>query len=156
MARKQRSDSVADDIKSFSQISESVILPEGIDFDNEQEKVIWNQFTKTRSIDSWREFDLVLLAKIVKLESRMRTHQAELDAIGAIITNDRGTQIENPLFRVLDVLQRQQMAIIRSMSLNQTKSDPRTLNATGSKVANAQATANSFDEELIPRLRAVN
>jgi len=36
-----------------------------------------------------------------------------------VIFNDRGTPIENPLFRIIDTLTRQQMAVIRSMSLNQ-------------------------------------
>lgn len=156
MNRKKRSDSIADDVQSFAQIADEINLPDGVDFADYDEKLIWSQFTKTRSKDSWRDFDLVLLAKIVKLESRIRKHQAEIDAMGAIIENQRGTPIENPLFRVVDVLQRQQMAIIRSMSLNQTASDPRTLNATGNKVKQASKIVSNFDEDLIPRAGALN
>jgi len=156
MSRKKRSDSVADDVQSFSLIADEVGLPNGVEFDDEEERLIWSQFTKTRSKDSWRDFDLVLLTKIVKIESRIRKHQLEIDKMGAIIENQRGTPIENPLFRVVDTLQRQQMAIIRSMSLNQTASDPRTLNATGSKVKQAQSIVSSFEEDLIPRAGALN
>ena len=100
--------------------------------------MIWNQFAKARAKDTWREFDLVLLSKIVKLEVDIRKHQEKLDASGPLIKNKRETLVENPLLRVIDTLQRQQLAIIRSLSLNQTESDPRTLNATGSaeKAAN--------------------
>ena len=44
--------------------------------------------------------------------------------------NKRGTQIPNPMISVIDTLERRQLAVIRSMSLNQTASDPRTLNGT--------------------------
>lgn len=155
MTRKKRSDSIADDIKTFSQVGLVVSLPRGISLDSEQEEIIWEQFTATRSPDSWRDFDLVLVAKIVKIEARIRLHQKELDSMGSIIKNDRGTPIENPLFRIIDTLTRQQMAVIRSISLNQTKSDPRTLNATGTKMTNVANAVTSLDDLLIPKLRAV-
>ena len=44
-----------------------------------------------------------------------------------MIENRRGTPIPNSLPAVIDVLKRRQLAVIRSMSLNQTASDPRTI-----------------------------
>jgi hypothetical protein len=155
MPRKKNANTIDDDINSFAQAAQLVAPPKGITLDSEAEETIWEQFTSTRSPDSWRDFDLVLLAKTVKIEARIRKHQKELDAMGSIIENQRGTPIENPLFRIIDTLTRQQMAVIRSMSLNQTKSDPRVLNATGKKVGAAKAAMDSMDDELIPRLRAV-
>ena len=155
MARKARSDSAAGAVQTFSKLSEVISVPQGVTLDDEQEKIIWEQFTKTRSADAWREFDLVLLSKIVKIEAKIRRHQQELDKMGAIIQNQRGTPIENPLFRVIDTLTRQQMAVIRSMSLNQTGSHPHTLNATGEKAKAAQSALQDLDDELIPRLRAI-
>lgn len=155
MPRKKNANTVDDDLNSFAQAGQVVAPPKGITLDNEAEETIWEQFTSTRSPDSWRDFDLVLLAKTVKIEARIRKHQKELDSMGSIIENQRGTPIENPLFRIIDTLTRQQMAVIRSMSLNQTKSDPRVLNATGKKVGAAKAAMDDLDDELIPRLRAV-
>jgi len=155
MPRKKNANTIDDDLNSFAQAGQVVALPRGITLDNEQEEIIWEQFTATRSPDSWRDFDLVLLAKIVKIEARIRKHQKELDAMGSIIENQRGTPIENPLFRIIDTLTRQQMAVIRSMSLNQTKSDPRVLNATGTKSAAVKAVIDDLDDELIPKLRSV-
>jgi hypothetical protein len=155
MPRKKRSDSISDDVNAFAQANNAVALPRGITLDSEQEEIIWEQFTATRAQDAWRDFDLVLLAKIVKIEARIRKHQKELDAMGSIIENQRGTPIENPLFRIIDTLTRQQMAVIRSMSLNQTRSDPRVLNATGTKAAATRAVIDDLDDELIPKLRAV-
>ena len=61
------------------------------------------------------------------LEADIRTAQAELDEVGMMVENRRGTPIPNPLLSVIDTLERRQPAVIRSMSLNQTASDPRTL-----------------------------
>jgi hypothetical protein len=73
--------------------------------------------------------DLILLHKVVRIEADLRRHQDILERSSVLIANKKGTLIENPLLRVIDTLQRQQLAIIRSMSLNQTGSDARTLNA---------------------------
>ena len=70
--------------------------------------------------------DLILLAKIVRMEAGIRTAQTELDDVGMMVENKRGTSIPNPLLSVIDTLERRQVAVIRSMSLNQTASDPRT------------------------------
>jgi len=132
MVRKSRSDSTTAQVANFQNAFTEVSVPEYIEIKSDEERVIWNQFAKARAKDTWREFDLVLLSKIVKLEVDIRKHQEKLDASGPLIRNKRETLIENPLLRVVDTLQRQQLAIIRSLSLNQTESDPRTLNATGS------------------------
>ena len=68
------------------------------------------------------------MAKIVKMEADIRAAQIELDAMGMMIENKRGTPIPNQLLSVIDTLERRQLAVIRSMSLNQTASDPRTIN----------------------------
>jgi len=151
--RKKRSDSISDDVKSFAQAGDTVQLPVGITLDDEVERIVWSQMTATRSKDSWREFDLLLLSKIVKIEARLRKHQLQLDIEGVVMFNDRGTPIENPLARVIDTLTRQQMTVIRSMSLNQSDSDPRTLNATGVKNSATNEIIAGLDSDLIPRLR---
>jgi len=132
MARRSRSDSITAESKSFRD-GVTIPVPNGVDLASEEERTLWNQFTKTRAASDWRDFDLVLLAKIVKLEANIRRHQTMIDKSGPLINNKRGTLVENPLLRVVDILQRQQLALIRSMSLNQTDSDPRTLNAAGKK-----------------------
>ena len=62
------------------------------------------------------------------MEADIRTAQTELDDVGMMVENKRGTPIPNPLLSVIDTLERRQLAVIRSMSLNQTASNPRTLN----------------------------
>ena len=74
--------------------------------------------------------ELILLAKIVRIEADIRAVQAELDVVGIMVENKRSTQIRKLMISVIDTLERRQLAVIRSMSLNQTASDPRTLNGT--------------------------
>ena len=54
--------------------------------------------------EDWRDMDLILLAKIVKMEADIRAAQVELDAVGMMVENKRGTQIPNPLISVIDPL----------------------------------------------------
>jgi hypothetical protein len=106
----------------------SVPLPEGITLRSDEEHVIWGQFTRARAREDWRDMDLLLLAKVVRLEVDIRQHQNEIDVSGTLVEDKRGREVLNPLLTVVDTLERRQMAVIRSMSLNQTASDPRTIN----------------------------
>ena len=62
------------------------------------------------------------------MEADIRAAQIELDAMGLMVENKRGTPISNSLLSVLEVLMRRQLAVIRLMSLNQMTSDPRAIN----------------------------
>ena len=73
------------------------------------------------------------------MEADFRAAQIELDAMDMMIENRRGTPIPTSLPAVIDVLKRRQLAVIRSMSLNQTASDPRTINCTAKVESQAGA-----------------
>jgi len=88
--------------------------------------------------------DLIFLAKIVKIEANIRAAQIELYAMGMMIENKRETPIPNSFLSVIDTLERRQLAVIWSMSLNQTASDPRTINGSA-----------KFEGEARPALRYV-
>ena len=92
-----------------------------------------------RAKEDWRDMDLILLAKIVKMEADIRAAQVELDAVGMMVANKRSAQIPNQLISVIDTLERRQLAVIRSMSLNQTAHDPRTINGTAKVESEARA-----------------
>ena len=62
------------------------------------------------------------------MEADIRAAQIELDAMGMMVENKRGTPISNSLLSVIDVLKRRQLAVIRLMSLNQMTFDPRAIN----------------------------
>ena len=92
-----------------------------------------------RAKEDWRDMDLILLAKIVKMEADIRAAQVELDAAGLMVENKRCTQIPNPLISVIDSLERRQLAVIQSMSLNQATHDPRTIDGTARVESAARA-----------------
>ena len=49
------------------------------------------------------------------------------------------TQIPNPLISLIDTLERRQLAVIRSMSMNQTAHDPRKINGAAKVESKARA-----------------
>jgi hypothetical protein len=102
----------------FGAINDRIPLPAGVELRSEAELIIWHQFTRARGRSDRRDMDLILLAKIVKMEVDIRAAQIELDAMGMMIENKRGTPIPNPFLSVIDTLERLQLAVIRSMSLN--------------------------------------
>ncbi len=120
-------------------INDRIPLPAGVELRSEAELIIWHQFTRARARSDWRDMDLILLAKIVKMEADIRATQIELDAMGMMIENKRGTPISNSLLSVIDVLKQHQLAVIRLMSLNQTASYPRTINGSAKVEGEARA-----------------
>jgi len=120
-------------------INDLIPLPAGVEMRSEVELIIWHQFTRARARSDWRDMDLILLTKIVKMEADIRAAQIELDAMGMMVENKRGAPIPSPLLSVIDTLERRQLAVIRSMSLNQMASDPRTINGSAKVEGEARA-----------------
>lgn len=149
MSQKKRSDknSTSAALAGFAGAIKTVPLPDGVTLRDDDERVIWGQFSRARAREDWRDMDLILLTKIVKMESDIRKHQAALDETGVLLENKRGTMVANPLLTVIDMLERRQMAVIRSMSLNQQASDPRTINATAKNETNARQMIKSVGVE---------
>ncbi len=141
MSQKKRSDknSVTAALGGFKGAIEGVPLPQGVELRSDDEMVIWDQFTRARAREDWRDMDLLLLAKVVRMEADIREYQSQVEMQGSIVENQRGTQIPNPLLAIIDTVERRQLAVIRSMSLNQQASDPRTLNGSAKNVSNAKA-----------------
>ena len=122
MARKSRSDSIDSAVKAKSLKPPSP--PSGMQL-NDEEMACWQQMITVRQ--DWRDFDLVLMVKVVRLEVKLRHWWDMLDKSGPMVRNKRETLIEIPILRSIDTLQRQQLAIITKMQL-MTVADPRTLN----------------------------
>ena len=137
-------------VNMVTAISNDIPLPEGVILRDESEMVIWRQFTRARTSNDWRDCDLILLAKAVRIEGDIRKYQGMLDETGAIMQNPRGTPIPNPLFAIVDTLQRQQLAVIRSLSLSQTPTDPRTQSAAAIEQNKLRSIMHGTDD-LIPR-----
>ena len=141
MKKRTDKNSATAAVTGFAGVTDDAILPPaGLELRSEKEHLIWSQFTRARAKSDWRDMDLIMLAKIVRMEADIRAAQVEMDAVGMMVENKRGTPIPHPLISVIDTLERRQLAVIRSMSLNQTASDPRTINGTAKVEAKARAT----------------
>ena len=138
MKSRDDKNTIASSVDGFQGSIQSVALPEGVQLRSDEEIIIWDQFTRARAREDWRDMDLILLAKVVRMEADIREHQSTLDRSGVLISNKRGTLIPNPLLAVVDNLERRQLAVIRSMSLNQLSSDPRTINGTAKNETQAR------------------
>jgi hypothetical protein len=138
--RKARSDSTESALNLIKATSVEILPPDGVVLRNDDEMIIWKQFVKARAVSDWRDMDLLLLAKVVRVEADIRKYQEMVDRAGPLIKNKRETLIENPLIRVIDTYQRQQLAIIRSMSLNNQGSDARTLQSNATDEQSARET----------------
>ena len=135
MAKVQRlgRNSTITNIKLASSVSDDVPLPEGVKLRSEDEMIIWRQFTRARAFNDWRDCDLLIIEQAVKAKADIRKYQIELDKTGAILINERGTPVVNPLVSIVDTLTRQFLSLSRSISLMQTETDSRTKNAVGKK-----------------------
>ena len=73
-------------VAGFAGVIDDAILPSaGVELRPDKEHLIWNQFIRTCQED-WRDMDLILQAKIVKMEADIRAAQADLDRVGKIVT----------------------------------------------------------------------
>jgi len=117
-------------------------LPDGLTLASEEEKILWRQFTGARAPDDWKRLDLVLVHKAVKLEVRIREMWEELDAVGYLLENARGTVTGNPMVTAIHQVQNQQLAIIRTLQLTELSlgdKDSRAKRAEGAEKAEAGA-----------------
>ena len=107
--RYRRSHGVMDRLKLVVSTPD---VPTGIKL-NELEQRIWEQFTKIRTNDQWREADLIVLARAVKLEQKIREIDMQLELEGYTLENARGTPVINPLVTVLNTFVLQQGRLLK-------------------------------------------
>lgn len=99
--------------------------PDGITL-TDDEQVVWEQACRARQ--EWIEFDLILLAKVVKIEVQLRQWWDQMILEPAIVENSAGRMVENPLIKVINSTQQTQLAIITKMHIMDRRGDARTLN----------------------------
>ena len=131
MKKRTDKNSTTAAMTGFAGVTDDAILTlAGVELRSQKENLIWGQFIYASAKSDWRDTDLILLTKTVKMEANIRAAQVELDDIGIMIENKQGTPIPHPLILVIDTLERRQLAVIRSMSMKQKTSNQRTVNGT--------------------------
>ena len=139
-------------VKRLARPDGGIDPPPGVELETEELRTIWDQFTRARRQEDWRDLDLLLLAKAVRFEAKIRECDRMLEKTGPLIKSGKGTPIKNPVIEIADGYLRQQLAIIRTMSLGTNGQDARTLNSNGKL---AEEDARKLREMGAPRLLAI-
>ena len=98
-----------------SVINDAISPPAGVELRNENEHLIWSQLTRARAKSDWWGIVLISLAKIVRMEADIRLTQAELNAVGMMVENKRGTRIPKPMISVIHTLERLFLATTQTL-----------------------------------------
>lgn len=135
MARKTRDDSLAGELERRRNLHRRVEPPEGVVLETEQEKLIWEQYTSARSPEMWRKFDLIQVFDMVRLRVQILEIDEKLENEGMTVTAGNGVPTISPLVKVKDLLAKQHMAILRSLSLGIKADGARAMNNSGKRYA---------------------
>lgn len=146
--RKSHTNSVQARARAFEGSDRVVDPPDGVEWTTDEERTLWRQFTRARGRDDWSELDLVMVARAVRLEIKIRETEQELAATGTIVTNARGTQIPNPLIGIIDGYVRQQLAISRSMNLMSSPGHPGTMRKNAQLEKEARTVKSQADDNV--------
>jgi hypothetical protein len=124
--------------------------PEGVSLRNDEDALLWAQFTASRLVEDWTISDLCQLGKVIQKEADLRHLWEELREEGFMVKDEKkGCSVENPKLAVIDRIQKSQLSIIRSMGLNTPSTDPRTMAKAVENVRNHQATAEKNKGSLL-------
>jgi len=131
--RQIRRDSEEAGLQAHRDAVRDIEPPEGVTLCSQEEVDLWNQYTHARSLDAWREFDLILISKMVKLEVKIRAGQALIETEGHIIENSKGDPILNPRVKAVDIIERQHISLITKLSMGISSEKGQDSNKTGTK-----------------------
>lgn len=128
--------------------AEPIPVPALVRLVDDDEHAHWQALTALREPADWRPADLILVGRIASLGGQIRRAQARLDAEGLIVQSARGSPAAHPLLAAIDLLQRQQLAIYRTLGLGHGTTVPAVLNRTGQAAARTRlGMAESADDD---------
>ena len=85
MKKRYDKNSATSAMAGFAAVTDDAILPPaGLVLLSDKEYPIWSQFTRASLKEDWRDMDLILPAKIVKMEADTSAAHVELDAVGVM------------------------------------------------------------------------
>jgi len=117
MTRRTRSDSAASAVKAMLNAAKDDLRPPGHVKLREGDEPFWVGVVRARARDEWTETDLVVAAQLARCLHDIEREQVCLDSEGAVVVNDKGTQIVNPRVSVLEQYARREMALMRTLRM---------------------------------------
>jgi len=103
------------------------------------DEAFWVNVVRARSRDEWTEADLVVAAQLARCLHDIEREQVSLDAEGAVVCNDKGTQIVNPRVSVLEQYARREMALMRTLRMGGYTPDKQTANLNAARKVERQS-----------------
>ncbi|WP_291810852.1 P27 family phage terminase small subunit [Limnobacter sp.] len=118
---------------------------------SEKDLPFWNAIVRARAREEWDENTLQVAAQLARTRRMIEESEKLLELEGAIISNDRGTPIKNPLFSVIEDLTRRQMALMRSLQVTATATAGQGIHNKPKRNAekNARAANSQTDDSLL-------
>ena len=124
MARKIRSDSVSAAVKAAVSAVQPDIEPlDYVDLSDDA-KPFFRAITRARAREEWDDLQITIAMQLARCQLQIEVEEKDLLLEGTIVKNDKGTQIANPRFTVLNQLKNSQLALMRSMALHATAKIP--------------------------------
>jgi hypothetical protein len=114
-------------------------IPPEIPEMSERAEALYHMFGQGKARDDWFPHELIHLAQLAVMTVSYQDVMARLEKEGFVVTNARGTQIQNPLFSIGDTILRMSLALSRSLglaSVSNANKQTTTKRAMSSKEAN--------------------
>lgn len=118
MVRKARAaDTAAGALKAMLDAAAPLAKPPAQCAMRDGDLPFWDAIVKARAKDEWTDANLVVAAQLARVQHDIEVQQAELDAEGTVVRNDKGTQIANPRCTVLERMSSRQLSLMRALSM---------------------------------------
>lgn len=118
----------------------------------DQDYQFLQQILPARARVEWDGPSLIAAGHLARCFADLEEQQQALDLEGAVQKNDKGTQIANPRFSVVESLTRRAMALQRSLQIDPRQSSGQARDNKGKRVVDAVTTKakRSIKDDLIP------
>lgn len=146
--RRKRSDSAEAAVEALQSAEQTIQPPAHLRL-RERDLPFWVGIVRARASEEWTDVDLAHAGNLARCMADIERIQAEIDAEGDTLTNDRGTVVMNPKHSLLETLSRRSIALCRSLQVHAhaLQGDSREQKKRAETRKGAQATAQRFNDE---------
>lgn len=152
MTRRINANSAANAVKAMLDAAKADLRPPGHVKLRDGDEPFWVGVVRARTRDEWTETDLVVAAQLARCLHDIEREQVALDTEGAVVSNDKGTQIVNPRVSVLEQYARREMALMRTLRMGGYAPDKQTANLNAARKTERQSrrVRSELADELLP------
>ena len=143
---------IAGDLQAFHNAAKEIKPPAHVKL-RPCDYPFWEAIVRARAYDTWNDVDLAHAANLARTQADIEAVQADIDAEGFTLRNERGTVVANPKHSILETLSRRAVALSRMIHVhaNATVGESREQPAKNKAQAKARQIHQSNDDDLIAR-----